>query len=111
DHSLANDVLEMRPEIADARLMKLPQNVITRALGMSEKLRVSVRTHELVHGDRYLLCSDGLSDVVAESQIAEVLGLGASCDERVRLLVDLAIEGGADDNVAVIVLDTSLAAG
>jgi protein phosphatase len=110
DHSLANDVLELRPDIEDGRIKKLPKNVITRALGMSRKLRVSTRSHDLVHGDRYLLCTDGLSDVVAHEQISEALGLDATPEERVRLLVELALESGSADNVAVVLADCALAA-
>ena len=111
DHSLINDVLELRPNIADDRVKKLPQNVITRALGMSENLRVSVRSHLLLHGDRYMMCSDGLSDVVSDGQIAEALSLGAACDEQVALLVQMALDAHADDNVAVVIIDCSLPSG
>jgi protein phosphatase len=108
DHSLINDVLELRPNIDDARVKKLPQNVITRALGMSDNLRVSVRSHDLLHGDRYLLCSDGLSDVVDDHQMAEALGLNVDCDEQVALLVNMALESSAQDNLAVVIVDCAL---
>jgi PPM family protein phosphatase len=111
DHSLINDVLELRPNISDERVKKLPQNVITRALGMMDNLRVSIRSYELVHGDRYLLCSDGLSDVVHEQQLNEVLSLDIECDQQVAILVNMALEAGSDDNVAVVVLDCSLPSG
>src|SRR6185295_2804941 len=61
DHSLLNDVLESWPDVDDSALARLPRNVVTRALGMDEKLRVSIRSYEMVGGDRYLLCSDGLT--------------------------------------------------
>ncbi len=108
DHSLINDVLELRPNISDERVKKLPQNVITRALGMMENLRVSVRSHEVSHGDRYLLCSDGLSDNVGDGQILESLALDIGCDEQVALLVSMALEAGASDNVATIIIDCAL---
>jgi len=105
DHCIATDVLELRPDIDDAAIATLPKNVITRALGMQHDLRVSMRTRSFADGDRYLLCSDGLSDVVDHEQIAEVLSLPAEVDEQVRMLLDMALEGGATDNVAVIVID------
>jgi protein phosphatase len=108
DHSLINDVLELRPNISDERVKKLPQNVITRALGMMENLRVSVRTHDVAHGDRYLLCSDGLSDIVDDSQIHESLALDIGCDEQVELLTSMALEAGTRDNVASIIVDCAL---
>ncbi len=109
DHCIATDVLELRPDIDDAVMATLPKNCITRALGMQTDLRVSMRTRSFAHGDRYLLCSDGLSDVVDHEQIAEVLGLDAEVDELVRLLLNMALEAGASDNVAMALIDCSVA--
>src|SRR5690606_22621391 len=106
-----NDVLELRPNISDERVKKLPQNVITRALGMMDNLRVSIRSFELAHGDCYLLCSDGLTDVVHEQQIKELLSLDIDCDQQVALLINMALEAGSDDNIAVVVVDCSLPSG
>ncbi|HEX7603813.1 MAG TPA: protein phosphatase 2C domain-containing protein, partial [Polyangiaceae bacterium] len=64
DHSLLNDALELRPNIGDAALEKLPRNVVTRALGMEAQVRVSVKSHRMLAGDKYLLCSDGLTDTL-----------------------------------------------
>src|SRR3954471_15455380 len=61
DHSLLMDVLEQRPDIDDEVIARLPKNIVTRAIGMVSALRVSLRSHSVVVGDRYLLCSDGLS--------------------------------------------------
>lgn len=111
DHSLINDVLELRPNVDDARVKKLPQNVITRALGMSDNLRVSMRTHELMHDDRYLLCSDGMSDVITDDQIGEALAMDIGCDGQVELMMNMVLDKGADDNVACVVVDCSVPAG
>lgn len=108
DHCIATDVLELRPDIDDAAIATLPKNVITRALGMQADMRVSMRTRSFAHGDRYLLCSDGLSDVVNNEQIADVLSLDSEVDELVRVLLDMALEGGATDNVAIILIDCAL---
>lgn len=111
DHTLINDVLELKPDIDPASAARLPRNVITNALGMDASVRVSVRTHEVAPGDRYLLCSDGLTDEVDDGQIAQALMLGGSAEEQVRLLIDLATEGTPRDNIAVVVLSCSLAPG
>ena len=73
DHSLLTEVLEQRPDLDDAALARLPQHVVTRALGMDDQVRVSVHSFQVVGGDRYLLCSDGLSAIVPASLIAETL--------------------------------------
>jgi PPM family protein phosphatase len=63
-------------------------------------------------GDRYLLCSDGLSGVVSHVAIQEALQSAPSCSDAVRQLTDLAYNAGAPDNVSVLVLDiTEIAAG
>lgn len=111
DHTLINDVLEMRPDIDSASAKKLPRNVITNALGMDTQVRVSVRTHEVAPGDRYLLCSDGLTDEVDEGQIQQALQLASTPEEAVRLLIDLATDNVPRDNIGVVVLGCSLGRG
>lgn len=111
DHSLLNDVLELRPDIDDAEAMRLPRSVITRALGMAPTVRVSVRSYEIVPGDVYVLCSDGLTDVLDDEHIAESVELARDPHELVRILLERARVEGADDNVAVIVVRTDYAPG
>ncbi|MFK7998244.1 MAG: PP2C family serine/threonine-protein phosphatase [Polyangiales bacterium] len=106
DHSLANDVLELTPEISEERARALPVRVITRALGMSARVRVSIQSHALVPGDRYLLCSDGLTDELDEEQIADALRQSVRPPALVKLLLDIADAPNARDNTAVIVFDT-----
>lgn len=112
DHTLLNDVLELKPDIDADSAARLPRNVITNALGMDKNVRVSVRTYEIAAGDRYVLCSDGLTDEVDDGQIAQALAVGGTVDDQVQLLIDLAAEGGgARDNIAVVVLSCSVSPG
>lgn len=104
DHSLLNDVLEERPEIDDAVIERLPKNVVTRALGMNETVRVTVRSHVVAPGDRYLLCTDGLTGPVGNSQILTTLEGGETPEQIVRELIALANGAGGPDNVAALVL-------
>lgn len=109
DHSLLNDALEMRPNIGDAALEKLPRNVVTRALGMEPQVRVSVRSHRMLAGDKYLLCSDGLSDTLDDDVISDIMSVERAPDEIVRALIAKANAQNAQDNVGVLVITTSLA--
>lgn len=111
DHSLAQDVLELRPDVPAEALKALPSNVITRALGMSETLRVSIRSHVVVPGDRFLLCSDGLTDALNESDVGDVLRVAKAPEEASRILVDMANQAGAEDNLAAVVVMFDLAPG
>jgi protein phosphatase len=104
DHSLVNDVLEMHPEVDDQLFAKMPQHVITRALGMEEGVRVPVRSLRALPGDVYLLCSDGLTAVLDDDRIEALLGDARSPDEHVRALIAAAGKAGAEDNVAALVV-------
>jgi protein phosphatase len=105
DHSLLTDVLEQRPELDDTVLARLPKNIVTRALGIDPMLRVSMRSYSVVAGDRYLLCSDGLSVPVAAQDLAETLGAGSDLDAISLGLIELANEAGGPDNIAALVIE------
>ena len=104
DHSLANDVLELRPDLSDEEAARLPRNVITRAIGMTENVRVGVRTLDLAPGDRFVLCSDGLTDVLGDDEIAEILATTPSVRDHARDLIAKALTNGADDNLSALVI-------
>jgi PPM family protein phosphatase len=104
DHSLVVDVLETHPDVDDALLGKMPRHVVTRALGMEENVRVSVRTMRAMAGDLYLLCSDGLSDALDDGRIEEILGDARSPEDHVKALIDSALKAGGQDNVAAIIV-------
>jgi serine/threonine protein phosphatase PrpC len=97
-------VLETRPDLDDATLAKLPRHVVTRALGMMDALRVAVRTFEISPGDKYVLCSDGLTDVLGSDQIVASLNLAKTPEEEVSLLIEMAKDAGSRDNIAVVVI-------
>jgi protein phosphatase len=105
DHSLMMDVLETNPDADDALVARMPRHVVTRALGMDEVMRVSVRTQRTAPGDIYLLCSDGLSGVLDDEHIELILGEPRTPDGHVRALIDAALAADAQDNVAALVIE------
>jgi protein phosphatase len=111
DHSLLYDVLELRPDIDDAEALKLPRAVITRALGMAAAVRVSVRSLEIAPGDIYVLTSDGVTDVLDDAAIVEVLEMNREPRETARILIERAKRDGADDNLAVAIVRCDLPPG
>lgn len=82
------------------------RSVITRAL-QGKPIEPVYAQHDLVLGDRYLLCSDGLSGVVTADTMRSVLRDESDLDRCVDRLVDLALRAGAPDNVTVIVADVT----
>jgi serine/threonine protein phosphatase PrpC len=104
DHSLLADVLEQRPELDDTVLDRLPRNIVTRALGIDPLLRISMRSYPVVAGDRYLLCSDGLSVPVPAQDLAATLGRKGELDAISQRLIELANDAGGPDNIASVVI-------
>ena len=105
DHSLLTDVLEQRPELDDDMLARLPKNIVTRAIGLDGQLRVSIRSFSVVEGDRYLLCSDGLSGPVPAQDLADVLTKPETPAQIAEQLIVRANERGGPDNVAALIID------
>jgi protein phosphatase len=105
DHSLLVDVVETHPDVDDQLLARMPRHVVTRALGMEDNVRVSVRTQRVLPGDLYLLCSDGLSDTLDEQRIEEILCETRSPEDHVRVLLAAALAAGAQDNIGAIVVE------
>ncbi len=107
DHSYINELLAtgaMRPEeVAQSRL----KNVITRAIGLYTSVQADTMAVELQPGDRILLCSDGLSDLVPPEMMARQLG-GADLREAVEQLVESALQAGGKDNITVVALQAGI---
>jgi len=104
DHSLYNEYAQTMPELGEERLAALPRNVITRALGMQEEVRVDLKQVEAQVGDIYLLCSDGLSTMVPDNRILAALAENGYDSERsLKALVTSALEAGGEDNVTIVV--------
>lgn len=105
DHSLVNDYLLVMPDMTDEQREELPKNVITRALGMQESVAVDMVPDDPQPGDVYVLCSDGLSGMISDPEIAKlVLDAGDDVEKASRDLVQAANQNGGDDNVTVVVL-------
>ena len=105
DHSLVQELVDdgrLSPEDAERHPQR---SVITRALGIDPEVEFDLFTYKLQVGDRLLLCSDGLSDVVEPAQIRKVLLKVPSAQRAARELVSVANANGGPDNITVIVVD------
>jgi protein phosphatase len=112
DHSLMADAIALRPDIDDEELARLPANVVTRTLGTKDGLRVNARSLPVVDGDRYILCSDGLTDVVGDDALRKLMSSHkATPEDLARRLIRAANEASGDDNVAVIVVSCEIPQG
>jgi protein phosphatase len=111
DHSVVQERVErgtLTPE--EARLAPF-RNMLTRALGTQPHVRSDVRTTRIEAGDVYLLCSDGLTEMLLDSAIAETLErAGADIDSAAEALVALANSHGGVDNISVALVRVAGAA-
>jgi protein phosphatase len=104
DHSQVEAARSLRQHSnSDDTLHRPPANLITRALGAEDTLEIDGSTVEVVDGDVFLLCSDGLSNEVGEVAIERAL-LPGNCRQASQALLDLALHGGGHDNITAVVV-------
>jgi protein phosphatase len=106
DHSLVAELVRSGDLTRDQAAEHPQKNLITRALGADEEVDVDIAILPIEAGDRILLCSDGLSDMVSEAGISELLADSPDDPERVaRGLLSAALEAGGNDNITIVVVD------
>jgi serine/threonine protein phosphatase PrpC len=105
DHSLLEDYKEAKPDMTEEEEKTFPhKNVITRALGMRDNVDVAIQSHAIAKGDTYLLCTDGLSGMVDDPKILEIVVAAGSLERAVGELVDAANRNGGVDNITALVI-------
>jgi serine/threonine protein phosphatase PrpC len=105
DHSLVQELHRLGELTADEAENHPSANVITRAIGVADDLEIQVRQVDVIAGDRFLLCSDGLFKDVKPQEVDHNLGL-PSPQQALQHLVKLALRRGGTDNVTGIVVQT-----
>jgi protein phosphatase len=102
DHSLLNDYIKMK-KLTEWEIQNFPhKNVIVRALGMKETVKVDTFFETPEPGDQFLLCSDGLSGMIDDPQILDIVTASQDLKVAVGNLISRANENGGVDNVSVI---------
>jgi PPM family protein phosphatase len=111
DHSVVQSLIDTGRLTPEEAVSHPQRSLLLRALGSAEDGRPDVSLHDAVAGDRYLLCSDGLTSVVPVSVIRETLNeSGSAPGEVVQRLIELANAAGGPDNIACVVADVTGAA-
>jgi len=107
DHSLVQQQLDQglitREEMAHSH----KKNVLLRAVGTQMELTIDILTGAIQRGDFFLLCSDGLHNMVSEEEIRDVLAYDASLELKVDMLIDMANDSGGKDNITVLLIEKS----
>jgi len=105
DHSVVEDMI-LRGDITREEAQSHPnKNLITRAIGTEAFVRADTFTIKLRRGEKLLLCTDGLTNVVEDQEILEELGYQYGPDKHCEMLLHLAIAKGAPDNVTVLLIE------
>lgn len=105
DHSLVEEmVTNGQLNRADARVDKR-KNIITRAIGGESKVEAEMFSVELKPEDKILMCSDGLSNMVDDTEILEIINREPDIEKAARMLIDVANENGGKDNISVVIVE------
>jgi len=107
DHSLVEELVR-KGVLAREKARNHPKkNIITRAVGVTAEVEPDFFEVDLKPGDKILLCSDGLSNMLEDEELKRIASCEGSLEKKVRLLVDEANENGGKDNISVILIDIS----
>jgi PPM family protein phosphatase len=107
DHTLVNELVrtgQISKEDAEHHPRK---NVILRALGTEQDIKIDIKTIMFEEGDFLLLCSDGLSNKVTEDEMVKILKSDDLLEEKANSLINRANENGGEDNITLIILEFS----
>src|SRR6185503_17659763 len=106
DHSLMNELVrrgKVKPEEIESSPYKQYKNAVTRAVGVYESVEVETFDLDVLPGDNFLLCSDGLYVYFKETELPDLLGL-ENINDVPKGLIALANKGGGHDNITAVVI-------
>ena len=107
DHSLLQEQLDGGLITPEEALVSLNKNLITRALGVEDTVLLEVNEHRVAPGDLYMMCSDGLSDMISHEGIAAILLGTQTLENKTGQLIIAANQGGGRDNISVVLVHAS----
>jgi len=103
DHSFVQELIDKGLYTKEEARESNKKNVVTRALGVAPSVEVEVNEYKVKSGDIYLMCSDGLTDLVTDADIETSLrGLGGNLSEVANHLVNVANASGGKDNISIV---------
>jgi protein phosphatase len=111
DHSLLQEQIDSGLITAEQAAFSSNKNLVTRAVGVEDTVLLETHQHEVMPGDLYLMCSDGLSDMIDDAGIAQLLLGHELLDSCSHALIDAANDAGGKDNISVVLVRASGGAG
>ena len=110
DHSLLQEQIDAGLITQEQAAVSPIKNLVTRALGVEQAVMLEVNEFSVEPGDLYLMCSDGLSDMVTDEVIARIAGEASGLDQISGHLVTAANDNGGKDNISVLMIAVNEAA-
>ena len=107
DHSMLQEQVDAGLMTPEQARVSPHRNLITRALGVESSVRVDINEHRVELGDLYLMCSDGLSDMVEQRVMTEVLSASGTLAKKAETLVQVANDSGGRDNISVLLVQAA----
>jgi PPM family protein phosphatase len=108
DHSLLQEQMDAGLLTQEQAATSSYKNLVTRALGVDQTVMLELNEYEVQPGDLYLLCSDGLSDMVDDVEIAAIIDCDRTMEQKVEDLVAVANEHGGRDNISVLLVQVDV---
>lgn len=102
DHSFLQEQIDAGLLTPEEAAVSGNKNLVTRALGVEEPVLLELHEYALEVGDLYLMCSDGLTDMVVDEQIGAILKMPIALEQRVQALIEAANKHGGRDNITVL---------
>ena len=102
DHSLVEEMVTLGGIDREMARNHPDKNIITRAVGVKEKVAADFFEVDLTKGDKLLLCSDGLTNMLRDEEIYQIIQNNKELEQAAKALVDAANENGGRDNIAVV---------
>ena len=102
DHSLLQEQIDAGIITPEQALTSLNKNLVTRAMGVEDAVMLDVSEHRTEADDLYLMCSDGLSDMVKDADIAGIMLGDGSLEQKAKQLIAAANAAGGRDNISVL---------
>ncbi len=105
DHSLVEEMVTLGGIDREMARNHPDKNIITRAVGVKEKVAADFFEVDLTKGDKLLLCSDGLTNMLRDEEIYRIIQDNKELEQAAKALVDAANENGGRDNIAVVLVE------
>lgn len=105
DHSYVMELVKIGSITREEAEVHPKRNIITRAIGIREEVEADTVIEDVKQGDKILLCTDGLSNMVSKGEMTKILIEQCSTEEKVKKLVVLANEKGGLDNISLILIE------